>query len=122
GDEGGWHFEDGRLPAGPESAQFRQCLGALFTDVNGDGRPDLYVANDEDPNDLYINEPGGPLGFHFVDEAKAYGVADRNAGMGVAEADFNGDGLPDLFVTNSRGQPHAAYESVLRHGATPYRN
>ena len=81
--------------------------------MNGDGRPDLYVANDEDPNDLYINEPGGPLGFHFVDEAKAYGVADPNAGMGVAEGDFNGDGRPDLFVTNSRGQPHAAYQSEI---------
>ncbi len=91
--------------------------------MNGDGRPDLYVANDEDPNDLYINEPGGPLGFHFVDEAKAYGVADKNAGMGVAEGDFNGDGRPDLFITNSRGQPHAAYESeILKNGETGYRN
>jgi len=90
--------------------------------VNGDGRPDLYVANDEDPNDLYVNEPGGPLGFHFVDEAKAYGVADPNAGMGVAEADFNGDGRPDLFVTNSRGQPHAAFQSeVPANGETTYR-
>ena len=43
----------------------------MFLDVNGDGRPDLYVANDEDPNRLYLNEPGGPLGFHFVDVAKA---------------------------------------------------
>ena len=68
--------------AGLESSHFRHGLGATFTDVNGDGRPDLYVANDEDPNDLYINEPGGPLGFHFVDEAKAYGVADTNAGHG----------------------------------------
>ena len=40
----------------------------MFTDVNGDGRPDLYVANDEDPNRLYLNEPGGPLGFHFVED------------------------------------------------------
>ena len=63
---------------------FSHGLGAVFTDVNGDGRPDLYVANDADPNELYINEPGGPLGFHFVNEAKAYGVADPNAGMGVA--------------------------------------
>ena len=39
--------------------------------------PDLYVANDDDPNDLYLNEPGGPLGFHFVEAAKAYGVDDR---------------------------------------------
>jgi hypothetical protein len=41
--------------------------------------------------------------------------------MGVAEGDFNGDGRPDLFVTNSRGQPHAAYQSrVLKDGETAY--
>jgi ASPIC and UnbV/FG-GAP-like repeat/NQR2, RnfD, RnfE family len=114
--------EVGKL-AGLESSHFRHGLGATFTDVNGDGRPDLYVANDEDPNDLYINEPGGPLGFHFVEEGKAYGVDDPNAGMGVAEGDFNGDGRPDLFVTNSRGQPHAAYQSeILKNGETGYRN
>ena len=87
--------------------------------MNGDGRPDLYVANDEDPNDLYLNEPGGPLGFHFVDAAKSYGVDDPNAGMGVAEGDCNGDGRPDLFVTNSRGQAHAAYQSASCQPARP---
>jgi hypothetical protein len=122
GPAGRARFEEVGVKAGLESSHPRHGLGAIFTDVNGDGRPDLYVANDEDPNNLYINEPGGPLGFHFVDEAAAYGVADRNAGMGVAEADVNGDGRPDLFVTNSRGQPHAAYESeILKSGETGYR-
>ena len=119
--EGDKRFKEVGVAAGLESSHFRHGLGATFTDVNGDGRPDLYVANDEDPNDLYIDEPGGPLGFHFVDEAKAYGVADKNAGMGVAEGDFNGDGRPDLFITNSRGQPHAAYQSeILKNGETAY--
>src|ERR1700730_16529130 len=41
--------------------------------------------------------------------------------MGVAVGDFNGDGRPDLFVTNSRGQPHAAYQSeILKTGETAY--
>jgi hypothetical protein len=121
--QGGERFKEVGVAAGLESSHFRHGLGATFTDVNGDGRPDLYVANDEDPNDLYINEPGGPLGFHFVDEAKAYGVDDKNAGMGVAEGDVNGDGRPDLFITNSRGQPHAAYESeILKNGESGYRN
>jgi hypothetical protein len=84
----------------------------VFTDVNGDGRPDLYVANDLDPNRLYVNEPGGPLGFHFVQKGTAAGVADRNAGMGVAAQDYSGDGRPDIFVTNSRGQGHAAFEAT----------
>jgi hypothetical protein len=98
--------------AGIESAHVDHSLGALFTDVNGDGRPDLYVANDLDPNRLYVNEPGGPLGFHFVEEGRKRGVADPNAGMGVAAQDYSGDGRPDLFVTNSRGQGHAAFRST----------
>ena len=123
GPNGEARFKEAGVKAGLESSAFKHGLGAIFTDVNGDGRPDLYVANDEDPNDLFINEPGGPLGFHFVDEAKAYGLADPNAGMGVAEGDFNGDGRPDLFITNSRGQPHAAFQSViLKNGETGFRN
>jgi hypothetical protein len=121
GRNGRARFKEVGVEAGLESGHLRHGLGAIFTDVNGDGRPDLYVANDEDPSDLYINEPGGPLGFHFVDEAKAYGVANGNAGMGVAEGDYNDDGRPDLFITNSRGQPHAAYQSeVLGTGETGY--
>jgi Na+-translocating ferredoxin:NAD+ oxidoreductase RnfD subunit len=121
GPNGRARFKEVGVEAGLESSHFRHGLGAIFTDVNGDGRPDLYVANDADPNDLYINEPGGPLGFHFVESAKAYGVADHNAGMGVAEGDYNGDGRPDLFITNSRGQPHAAYQSeILKTGETAY--
>ena len=120
--DGRARFKEVGVEAGLESSHFRHGLGAIFTDVNGDGRPDLYVANDEDPNDLYINEPGGPLGFHFVESAKAYGVADHNAGMGVAEGDYNDDGRPDLFITNSRGQPHAAYQSeILKTGETAYK-
>jgi hypothetical protein len=109
--EGGKRFREVGVEAGLESSHFSHGLGATFTDVNGDGRPDLYVANDEDANQLYVNEPGGPLGFHFVNQAQTLGVADHNAGMGVAEGDYNLDGRPDFFVTNSRSQPHAAYAS-----------
>ncbi|HWX10132.1 MAG TPA: CRTAC1 family protein, partial [Gaiellaceae bacterium] len=75
-------------------------------DVNGDGRPDLYVANDEDPNRLYLNEPGGPLGFHFVEVGAKAGVADKNAGMGIAT------NASSLFISNSRGQKHSSYRKV----------
>ena len=109
--EGEKHFREVGVQAGLDPAPYDHSLGAVFTDVNGDSRPDLYVANDEDPNRLYLNEPGGPLGFHFVDRARVRKVADRNAGMGVAAADENGDGLVDLFVSNSRHQTHAIYMS-----------
>jgi hypothetical protein len=89
----------------------------VFTDVTGDGRPDLYVANDADPNRLYVNVPwpGGAkadparLGFRLEDRGREAGVADPNAGMGIAVADYDLDGRADLFVTNSHRQLHAAY-------------
>jgi hypothetical protein len=114
GPNGRAKFHEAGIQAGLERAHFEHGLGAVFTDVNGDNRPDLYVANDEDPNRLYINVPGGAHGldFHFVERGKAEGVDDPNAGMGVAPGDYNGDGRTDLFVTNSRGQPHAVFESA----------
>jgi Na+-translocating ferredoxin:NAD+ oxidoreductase RnfD subunit len=113
-------FREVGIQAGIEASAFRHGLGALFTDYNGDGRPDLYVANDEDPNQLYENVPwpGGPaadpegLGFRFEERGTAEGVDDPYAGMGIASGDYNGDGRLDLFVTNSRREPYA----VLRHG------
>ena len=94
------------------AAEVGHGLGAVFTDYDGDGRPDLYVANDADPNQLYRNvADASELGFRFQEVARREGVADPNAGMGIAAADFNRDGRTDLFVTNSRGQLHAAYRS-----------
>jgi hypothetical protein len=112
-------FREVGRQAGLEVARFDHSLGAVFTDVNHDGRPDLYVANDTDPNRLYVNVawPGGRnadparLGFRFEERAAAEGVADPNAGMGVAAVDFDGDGRPDLFITNARGQQHAIFRS-----------
>jgi hypothetical protein len=105
-----WHFHDVARKAGIDRAGTDHSLGSVFTDVNGDARPDLYVANDLDPNRLYLNEKGGPLGFHFVESAKQFGVDDPNAGMGVAVSDLNFENKPNyLFVTNSRGQQHAAF-------------
>ena len=109
-------FKEVAKQAGIEKRHVDHSLGAVFTDVNGDGRPDLYVANDLDPNRLYVNEPGGPLGFHFVEQGRRWGVADPNAGMGVAAQDYSGDGRPDLFTTNSRGQGHAAFRSTAAAG------
>ncbi len=112
-------FREVGVQAGLEAADFSHGLGAIFTDYNGDGRPDLYVANDEDPNQLYENVawPGGAaadpagLGFRFEERGVAEGVADPYAGMGIASGDYDGDGKLDLFVTNSRREPYA----VLRH-------
>ncbi|MHB8643572.1 MAG: FG-GAP-like repeat-containing protein [Gaiellaceae bacterium] len=111
GPDGRARFREVGRQVGLDPKPYDHSLGAVFTDVNGDGRPDLYVANDEDPNRLYINVKGGPLGFHFVERGAAYGVDDANAGMGVAAADYNGDGRSDLFISNSRAQTNAVYLS-----------
>jgi Na+-translocating ferredoxin:NAD+ oxidoreductase RnfD subunit len=108
GPDGRARFREVGREVGIDPPPYDHSLGAVFTDVNGDGRPDLYVANDEDPNRLYINEPGGPLGFHFVERAAQAGVADTNAGMGIAAQGGQ------LFVTNSRGQTHASYRQVAK--------
>jgi Na+-translocating ferredoxin:NAD+ oxidoreductase RnfD subunit len=105
-------FREVGQAAGLEPHGLDHGLGAVFTDVDGDGRPDLYVANDLDPNRLYLNRPAAnALGFRLVEDGKALGVGDPNAGMGVAAGDISDDGRDDLFVTNSRGQLHAVYSS-----------
>ncbi|MBV8480473.1 MAG: VCBS repeat-containing protein, partial [Actinobacteria bacterium] len=115
--EGGRRFREVGAQAGLESAEFRHGLGAEFVDANHDGRPDLYVANDEDPNDLYVNVPwpGGAkadpehLGFRFEERASASGVDNAFAGMGIAGSTTS-NGSVGLFVTNSRGEPSAAFD------------
>jgi len=117
--EGGRRFREVGVDAGLEAARFAYGLGAVMTDLNGDGDLDLYLANDTNPNRLYDNvawpagakaDPAG-LGFRFEERAAAAGVGDANAGMGVAEGDYDGDSLPDLFVTNARRQAHGVFRS-----------
>jgi Na+-translocating ferredoxin:NAD+ oxidoreductase RnfD subunit len=124
GADGGGHptFREVGLQVGLEPGEPEHGLGVVLSDLDGDGRLDLYVANDGDPNRLYLNVPvpGGAaadpagLGFRLREIAERSGVADPNAGMGIAAADYDGDGLPDLLVTNSRGERHAVYRGRPR--------
>ena len=107
-------FVDVAADAGIEAEQIDYGLGALFSDVDRDGDLDLYVANDTHPNRLYVTtlDPDSPLGFTLVEQGVAAGVADENAGMGVASGDYDEDGRPDLAVTNMARQGHAVFRST----------
>ncbi len=73
----------------------RWSYAAEFADVNGDGKIDLYVANDFGEKAMFINK-----GDHFVDEAGQRGVLDPGNGMGVSFGDYNNDGRLDLHASN----------------------
>jgi hypothetical protein len=83
-----------------------KALGVIATDVNNDGRMDLFVTNDTERNFLFLNRGKDQSGRVTWEETGvragvAYNEAGRaRAGMGVDAWDFTGDGWPDLFVAN----------------------
>ena len=88
-------------------------LGVVAADLNGDGWTDLYVANDADPNNLWINQGDGT----FVDRAIVLGVAYNRygaseAGMGIALGDTNANGHLDLFVTHLIEESNTLYTNL----------
>ncbi|MEO5817316.1 MAG: FG-GAP-like repeat-containing protein [Gemmatimonadaceae bacterium] len=89
--------------AGGQSLAFEPqsfALGARFVDLNGDGAPDLYVANDFEDNDqLWFNDGHGA--FRLADWTAQRQIS--NSAMGIDVADVNGDGLPDLFEVDMLG-------------------
>lgn len=89
-----FHDAKGKLLAAePESFG----LGAKFVDLDGDGAPDLYVANDfEDTDELWFNDGHG--NFKLADWSSQRQMS--NSTMGFDVADVNGDGLPDLFTVD----------------------
>ena len=108
---GGGKFEDATQKAGlydPTS----KSLGLAILDYNGDGWPDILLANDTQPNKLYLNKQNGT----FEEKAVAAGIAFSEdgvarAGMGVDAADYDRSGRPSLMITNFANQMISLYHN-----------
>ncbi|HWP39131.1 MAG TPA: FG-GAP-like repeat-containing protein [Gemmatimonadales bacterium] len=94
-------------------------LAAMFADLNGDGAPDLYVANDfEDPDQFWINDGRGT--FRLAPWHSVRSVS--NSGMAVDVGDVNRDGWPDLFEVDMLSRDTRRLKTQIpTHTAAPKR-
>ena len=88
-------------------------LGVAVNDYDGDGFPDILVANDNVPEQLFHNLGNGKfeevaleLGLAYDDEGKTF------SGMGVDFADYNNDGLPDVFIGSLGNEQYALFRNT----------
>ncbi len=112
-----WHnlgngkFEDVTQRAGLYD-QTSKSLGVAILDYNGDGWPDILLANDTQPNKLYLNKKDGS----FEERGVAAGIAFSEdgiarAGMGVDTADYDRSGHPSILITNFANQMLSLYHN-----------
>ncbi|MFQ5823239.1 MAG: CRTAC1 family protein [bacterium] len=92
-------------------------LGIISADFNGDHYPDLYVANDGEPNHLWMNQRDGT----FQDQGLLLGAAlnelgRAEAGMGIALGDVENDNDFDLFITHLRRESNTFYRNAGEYG------
>jgi enediyne biosynthesis protein E4 len=90
-------------------------LGVVCADFDGDGWPDIFVANDGKPNRLWINHQDGT----FVEESVSRGIAytamgQAFAGMGIALGDVDNDGLFDVYVTHLTSETNTLWKQGPR--------
>jgi len=108
---GGGKFEDATQKSGMNDPTSKS-LGLAILDYNNDGWPDIVVANDTQPNKLYLNKQNGT----FEEKAVAAGIAFSEdgvarAGMGVDAADYDRTGHPSLMITNFANQMLSLYHN-----------
>ncbi len=107
----------GLLPGGPNQSK---GLGVLLVDVDGDGKPDIYVTNDTVPKFLYLNRSKrGQLRFEEYGVVSGSATDDQgtaNGSMGVDAGDPYRTGKPTLWVTNYEHELHGLYRNECRPG------
>src|ERR1700726_4738706 len=109
---GGGRFANVSKSSGIEKTNGHYCLGVSTLDYNHDGWPDIYVACDSPPSILYRNNKDGTFTDVAVDATVAFDEDGREqAGMGATVADYNGDGLPDIFKTNFSDDTSSLYKN-----------
>jgi len=90
--------------------EFGPALGVSTADFNGDGWIDIYVANDGQPNQLWINRRDGMFTNTALVAGAALGaVGEAKGSMGVDAGDFDHDGDEDLFITEIASEGHDLY-------------
>ncbi|MBI1789216.1 MAG: CRTAC1 family protein [Acidobacteria bacterium] len=93
-------FTDVTEKAGVADRKLYFGFQAVFEDFDNDGRPDLFVANDSNPNYLYRNKGDGTFEEIGVQSGVAYSADGKEmSSMGVAVGDYDHDGRMDLFIT-----------------------
>jgi len=93
--------------------KYGKGLGCLIADLDGDGKPEIYVCNDGEDNFLYLNR-SVPGKLKFEERGLELGIARDSAGMangsmGVDVGDVDGTGRPAIWVTNYENEFHALY-------------
>ena len=119
--DGGGFFEDVTEASGMSQNNNRYSFAPAWCDYDGDGWPDLYVANDFGRSNLYHNQNG-----RFQDIAKDSGVENVGPGMSASWFDYDADGRQDLYVGNMWTAPgqrivrHVSFLPAKGDGASAY--
>jgi Flp pilus assembly protein TadD/peroxiredoxin len=103
--DGRGRFVDATQDAGLDAGNDRYHFAAAWADYDGDGWPDLLVANDFGTKNLYRNLGRRDGQVRFEDVAASAGVLDHGAGMSAAFLDYDNDGLLDIYTGNMWSAP-----------------